>query len=178
AALYLFEKSSAEVKEKQEEIILGLKGILEEYQGLDALYIHSIFDSHKTHVAASICAIEAVRLLENSKKPKKIYGCELWRDLDWLPNDEKVVFDVSGNDELSRNLMDCFASQNAVKRYDLASIARRVSNATYYASHSGDTANELIYAVDLTELGFEGVSIASFAQAKLKKFAREVLNNF
>ena len=80
-------------------------------------------------------------------------GCEVWRDLDWLDDAQKVVLDVSGRDSLAAALIGVFDSQIVGgKRYDLATMGRRRANATYYASHGVDAAEALTYAMDLTPL--------------------------
>jgi hypothetical protein len=35
------------------------------------------------------------------KRPQAVYGCEVWRDLDWMPDERKIVLDVSGRDNLA-----------------------------------------------------------------------------
>ena len=65
--------------------------------------------------------------------------------------------------------MGCFESQNAVKRYDIASLARRQANATFYQSHEGDAASELIFALDVTKLVYGG---------DIKDFTAEILAEF
>ncbi|MEI9866262.1 MAG: hypothetical protein WDN00_17245 [Limisphaerales bacterium] len=57
-------------------------------------------------------------------------GCEVWRNLDWLGDNEKFLMDVSGHDKLAARLNGVFASQIAGgKRYDLATLGRRSANA-------------------------------------------------
>lgn len=177
SALYLLEKKSAEVKRGDKEIIDNLVEIFEAYPAVEVLYLHNPFDRHPTHVAACLRAIEAVQRLSEDKKPKRIIGCEVWRDLDWLPNEDKIVMDVSGNEAFSAALMDSFTTQNAVKRYDIASIARRKANATYFESHEGDDADALIYGVDLTALKDAGASVEDFVNTEIDAFRREILRN-
>jgi isopropylmalate/homocitrate/citramalate synthase len=77
----------------------------------------------------------------------------MWRDLDWLPDREKVVLDVSGHDELGAALASVFTSQIAGgKRYDLAINGRRRANATFFESHATDRATALCFGMDLTPL--------------------------
>lgn len=176
-ALWLFERTSAEIKRAANEaahpLTLALAEVFRECPRLDVLYLHNPFDRHPTHVAACLVALKAVNMLKDEEKPRKIYGCEVWRDLDWLADGDKVVMDVSGSDELAARLMGCFVSQNSVKRYDVASAARRASNATFYQSHEGDEATALVYGVDLTELAYGG-DVAAFVARKIENFREDL----
>lgn len=80
--------SSANVKEKDNTDVIAdyveiLKATRPEY-----VYIHNLADKHITHVATAVKAIEAMRKLPKNKRPKKVYGCEVWRSLDWLCDNE------------------------------------------------------------------------------------------
>jgi LmbE family N-acetylglucosaminyl deacetylase len=117
------------------------------------VYTHNFADKHATHVGVVMAAIQAMRELPRSQRPAKVIGCEVWRNLDWLPDARKVVMDVSGHDALAAGLNRVFASQIAGgKRYDLATLGRRSANATFFSSHSTDTATQLIFGMDLTPL--------------------------
>ena len=49
----------------------------------------------RTDVLATHGVTEAIRRLKADERPSRLYGCEVWRDLDWLPDAEKVAFDLS-----------------------------------------------------------------------------------
>ena len=117
------------------------------------IYTHNLADKHDTHVAVAVRAIQALRELPEEVHPQKIYGCEVWRDLDWIVDSDKVVFDVGAHENLAVALTGVFDSQiSGGKRYDLATIGRRRANATYYESHSTDITTAMIYAMELTPL--------------------------
>jgi LmbE family N-acetylglucosaminyl deacetylase len=119
----------------------------------EAVYLHNVADKHDTHVGCALRCIEAIRLLPKSERPKKIYGCEVWRDLDWLVDTEKTPMPVSERPELARALNEVFATQIAGgKRYDLAVIGRRTANATFSQAHSTDQETAMQWAMDLTPL--------------------------
>ena len=119
----------------------------------EAVYLHNLADKHDTHVGCALRCIEAIRLLPKSERPKKIYGCEVWRDLDWLVDTEKTPMPVSERPELARALNEVFATQIAGgKRYDLAVIGRRTANATFSQAHSTDQETAMQWAMDLTPL--------------------------
>jgi LmbE family N-acetylglucosaminyl deacetylase len=117
------------------------------------MYTHNLADRHDTHVAVALRTIEALHLLPPDARPEALYGCEVWRDLDWLVEDDKVVFDVSDRLNLAASLIGVYDSQiSGGKRYDVAAAGRWAANATYSRSHEVDTASALIFAMDLTPL--------------------------
>jgi LmbE family N-acetylglucosaminyl deacetylase len=119
----------------------------------DYIYTHNLADKHDTHLAVVIPVITALRELPTKDHPKAVYGCEVWRNLDWINDSEKIVFDVSARENLSMALMGLFDSQiTGGKRYDLATYGRKKANATYFSSHATDQARLLEFAMDLTPL--------------------------
>jgi LmbE family N-acetylglucosaminyl deacetylase len=140
------------------------------------LYTHSLSDKHDTHVAVTLRVIEAIRSLPEAKRPQRVYGCEVWRDLDWLLGDDKVTFDVSAHQNLQAALLGVFDSQiSGGKRYDLATMGRRRANATYYASHSTDIATGMIFAMDLTPLiENPDKDVGAFVLGLIDRFSRDV----
>ncbi|HEX7571324.1 MAG TPA: PIG-L family deacetylase, partial [Verrucomicrobiae bacterium] len=119
----------------------------------EVVYTHNPADKHDTHIAVVVAALQAMREMMPSKLPKRVIGCEVWRNLDWLPDEEKVVMDVSGHDNLAAALNGVFDSQiTGGKRYDLATYGRRSANATFFESHATDKANQVIFGIDLTPL--------------------------
>jgi hypothetical protein len=117
------------------------------------VYTHNLADKHDTHVGVALKVIAAIRSLPEEERPQKLYGCEVWRDLDWMVDSDKVAFDLSEHESLQAALLGVFDSQIAGgKRYDLASMARRRANATYFESHGVDVTTGLSFAMDLTPL--------------------------
>ena len=117
----------------------------------EVVYTHNPADKHETHIGVVVAAVQAMRELPREKRPKQVIGCEVWRDLDWLLDSEKVVMDVSGHDDLAAVLNGVFESQIAGgKRYDLATLGRRSANATFLESHTTDLASQVIFGMDLT----------------------------
>lgn len=153
AAQLMLGYTSAAVKDgKNDKVVEDLMRVIEETRP-EIIYTHNPADKHDTHCAVVLRVIEAIRRLPKELRPKKLYGCEVWRDLDWVVDEEKTVFDVSAHPNVSAALISVFDSQICGgKRYDLAAQSRRVANATYYASHGVDDSNALNYGVDMTEL--------------------------
>ncbi len=117
------------------------------------VYTHNPADKHDTHIAVVVPVIQAIRELPADDRPEAVHGCEVWRNLDWLPDAEKVVHDVSGHENLAASLNGLFDSQIAGgKRYDLAVQGRRRANATFFESHGVDASDALAFAMDLTPL--------------------------
>ena len=119
----------------------------------EVVYTHNPADKHDTHIGVTIAALQAMREMPREHRPKQVIGCEVWRNLDWLPDESKVLMDVSGRDNLAAALNGVFDSQIAGgKRYDLATLGRRAANATFFNSHATDASTQLIFGLDLTPL--------------------------
>jgi LmbE family N-acetylglucosaminyl deacetylase len=140
------------------------------------IYTHNLADYHDTHVAVALRTIQALRELPPESRPEKLYGCEVWRDLDWLIDRDKVSFDVSAHQNLATALISVYDSQVAGgKGYDLATIGRRRAHATYYASHQVDVSTSMIFAMDLTPLIIDDrLDIVDYVQGFIDRFASDV----
>ena len=163
------------------EVKAGERAIAEEIASLikrakpKYLYTHNLADKHETHVATALRVIAALRLLKPEERPEKVFGCEVWRDLDWLSDDEKIYLDCGPHPNLMRALSAVFDSQiTGGKRYDLAAEGRRLANATFSASHACDTYSALNYAMDLTPLMDESADIADFITSAIDRFKEQV----
>jgi LmbE family N-acetylglucosaminyl deacetylase len=122
----------------------------------EILYVHNPCDRHDTHVATFMRCVEALRMLPKDKRPQKVYGCEVWRKLDWLLSEDKVMLWVDKHPHLLRPLLGVFDSQiSGGKRYDLAEEGLRHANATYFDSHTTDKTSLLTFAMDLTPLAHD-----------------------
>ncbi|MSU46234.1 MAG: PIG-L family deacetylase [Lacunisphaera sp.] len=140
------------------------------------VYLHNPADKHDTHVAVFLRSLEAVWTLPKAKRPRQVYGCEVWRDLDWLMDADKQVLDASANARLAAELVAAFRSQIAGgKRYDLATAGRRLANATFHISHATDKATALTWAMDLTPLvQDERLSVEKFTLGYIDRFRADV----
>ena len=117
------------------------------------VFTHNLADKHDTHVSTAMRVISAIRSLPEAQRPEKLYGCEVWRSLDWLLDSDKVAMNLTEHENLQDALLGVFDSQIAGgKRYDLASMGRRRANATYYETHGVDITTGLSYAMDMTRL--------------------------
>jgi LmbE family N-acetylglucosaminyl deacetylase len=170
-----FDYASGAVKDPHNRhVVEDLKRIIAAAKA-QVIYTHNLADKHDTHVAVALRVIQAARELPADSRPQHIYGCEVWRNLDWLNDDDKVVFDVDAHENLAMSLVGVFDSQVAGgKRYDLATMGRRRANATYLASHGVDKSTSLIFAIDLTPAIDPNVDVKEYALAYIDRFAKEV----
>ena len=142
----------------------------------ETVYTHTPADKHDPHVAVALRLIEAVRRLPKEIRPKKLYGCEVWRSLDWMVDSDKVAFDVSMHKNLQAALLGVFDSQvSGGKRYDLAALGRRRANATYYDPGGVDAATGMIFAMDLPPLAMDdSLDIVEFVHEYVRRFSEDL----
>jgi LmbE family N-acetylglucosaminyl deacetylase len=168
--------TSSEVKNPQSrDVVDDLAAILRAARP-EVVYLHNPADKHDTHVAVTMRAIAALRTVRDEVKPRQVYGCEVWRDLDWLPDDDKRVLPVSARSNIAAALVGVFDSQvTGGKRYDLATAGRRLAHATYFASHGTDEESALTFAMDLTPLVENpALGVADYVLAYIDKFRADV----
>ncbi|XMB73069.1 PIG-L family deacetylase [Mycoplasmatota bacterium WC30] len=175
-ALTLFGYSSKEVKDKDNDALVIKLSELISIANPEIIYTHNLADKHSTHVAVSIKVIKAIRQLPLDKRPSKVLGCEIWRDLDWVNDEEKIYLDVSDKPNLSQSLLKVFDSQiSGGKRYDLATKGRQLANATYSSSHSVDEMKSITYAIDLTPLIEDpNMDISDYITSYIDRFKEDV----
>ena len=177
-AQFMLGHSSKQVKDKSGKEIV--KDLVEIFKAAKPkyVYLHNLADKHETHVATALKAIQALRELNTDELPEKVYGCEVWRNLDLLNDDEKVYLDCSAHPNLSRALSSVFDSQIiGGKRYDLAAEGRRFANATFSESHACDTYSMLNYAMDLTPIVKDKtLDIVDHVAGYIKRFESNVKN--
>jgi len=141
----------------------------------EVVYTHNPADKHPTHIGVLIATLEALRDMPTADRPEKVYGCEVWRNLDWLGDDEKIGLDVSARQNLSASLVGLFDSQiSGGKRYDLATAGRWRANATYFDSHGVDEAELMAYAIDLTSVVRESADIVDLTLSAVDRFRAAV----
>ncbi len=140
------------------------------------IYTHNLADKHDTHVGVAVKVIKAIRTLPEENRPEKVYACEVWRGLDWINDNEKVLFDVTGHPNISAAILEVHDSQICGgKRYDLATAGRRLANATYAESHGTDETSALTYAMDLTPLiKNDSLDIKEYVLGYIDRFKEDV----
>lgn len=146
----------------------------------EVIYLHNPADKHPTHIAVLSKCIQALRNLPEDYKPKKVLGCEVWRDLDWMLDSDKETLDCSAMPNMASSLVGVFDSQiSGGKRYDLATEGRRLANATYFDSHSSDDITAISWAMDLTPIiTNKEISIKEYVLGYIDRFRGSVEENF
>ncbi len=176
SAQVMLDYPSKSIKDGQDE--RGVQDILALLKATrpQFVYTHNLADKHDTHVGVALKVIAAIRRLPQTERPEKLYGCEVWRNLDWVVDSDKISFDVTARENLQAALLGVFDSQICGgKRYDLASMGRRKANATYSESHGVDAALGLSYGIDLTPLLIDDtLKPTSFILAQIQKFGEDV----
>ena len=176
AAHVFLDYSSGAVKDgANADVIEDLKKVLRATRP-QVIYTHNLADKHDTHVAVVLRLIRAVRELPAEMRPERLLGCEVWRNLDWLNDQDKVVFDVSAHENLATSLVGIFDSQICGgKRYDIATMGRRRANASYLESHATDVATSVIFGIDLTPLVKDAnLNVKDYIAGFINRFAQEV----
>ena len=175
AQIFLDYPSSAVKDRSDQDPVHDLENIIRATSP-QVVYTHNLADKHPTHIGVAVKTIQAIRNLSSGERPKKIYGCEVWRALDWMMDEEKIAFDCSVKENMQLALLGVFDSQvSGGKRYDLATMGRRVANATYFASHGTDETTGQVFAMDLTPLiENPDLDIVEFVQGFISRFGQDV----
>ena len=172
--------SSDEIMDKEGSLRLkeDLLSILKQTKPR-TVYTHNPADKHDTHIAVLYAAICAMRELPIDDRPEKILGCEVWRDLDWMPDEDKVTLDVSERENLANSLVGVFDSQiTGGKRYDRAAVGRRYANATFFYAEGKDKAEQLTFAMDLTPVVHDQtIDFVEYVMEYINKFRDDVQDN-
>jgi LmbE family N-acetylglucosaminyl deacetylase len=145
----------------------------------EVVYIHNLADKHPTHIGVAMQTIRALRAMPKDQRPGKLYGCEVWRDLDWMLDKDKVVFRLDKHENIAMSLVGVFDSQIVGgKRYDLATMGRRRAHATYHESHAVDASQMINFGMDLTPLiEDDTLSVTDYVMGHVERFASEVRGN-
>jgi hypothetical protein len=122
------------------------------------------------------CCIEALRAVPAANRPARVLGCEVWRDLDWMVDTDKVALDAGQHPELAAPLLLAFDSQiSGGKRYDVATLGRRAANATFHTSHRTDQLNAITWAMDLNPLVCDpSLDVAEFTLGFIDRLRSDV----
>ena len=140
------------------------------------IFLHNLADKHDTHVAIALASLKALRRAQIPKRNIKVWGCEVWRDLDWLSDDKKGLH-YSGDAALSNRLIRCHRSQvSGGKAYDRAVLGRRQAHAVFFEQHRVDGKAFVNFAMDLSPLIRNSrMSILGYVRTQMRDFEKDVL---
>lgn len=176
SAQFLLDYSSAEVKDPSNiKTVEDIRSVIHATTP-EIIYTHNLADKHPTHIAVALRTIQALRTVPGKYQPERVIGCEVWRDLSWMLDEDKVVLDCSNQENLQMALVGIFDSQiTGGKRYDLATMGRRRANATYFASHDVDVSTGMTFGMELTPLIKDPhLEINEYVQSFIKSFQEDV----
>ena len=167
---------SSAVKERGSAAVQGDLMAIFSTAAAEVVYLHQPADKHDTHIGVLGHSIAALRKIPVDRQPKRVLGCEVWRDLDWMLDSDKQVMDTGRFPNLAMALVGVFDSQiTGGKRYDLATAGRRIAHATYHTSHATDQFQGISWAMDLTPLVHNPeLSIADYTRQHIDRFQQDV----
>jgi LmbE family N-acetylglucosaminyl deacetylase len=176
AAVLLLNHPSAAVKDPQNPDVAADLDLALSAARPEVVYTHNLADKHDSHVAVALRVLDALRRLPAGDRPRRVIGCEVWRDLDWLCDLDKVMMRVDQRPNLADALIGVFDSQICGgKRYDRAARGRRLAHATFFESHLVDDSQALIWGMDLTPLVDDPAKDpASYVEEHIHRFAADV----
>lgn len=177
AILQLGYPSSVLKEASRAEPVQDLTQILDAAQA-EVVYLHNPADKHDSHIATLLRSLTALRALPREERPRQTWGCEIWRSLDWLCDEDKACLSCSERPHLQAALNGVFDSQIAGgKRYDLAVMGRRLANATFLDPREGDQETGLTYALDLNPVVLDDeIDVVEFTLGFVRKLEEDVRN--
>ena len=174
-AQVFFDYSSHEVKELARAAVVDDLVTLLRATRPEVVYTHAPSDAHDTHVAVALRVVSACRLLPAEERPMRVLGCEVWRDLDWLLEDDKIALPTDEHLELQQALLECFPSQLAAKRYADAALGRRAAHAAFSDARGADRHRGLVWAMDLGPLIVGTVEPRDLVVGQLRRLEDDVV---
>jgi LmbE family N-acetylglucosaminyl deacetylase len=166
---------SGSVKKSTPDVVADLVAIFKATRP-EIVYTHNFADKHDSHVGVALRVVEALRSLPKAERPKQLIGCEVWRDLDWQRDEDKIIMPLDGHENLADALMGVYDSQIVGgKKYDQGTRGRRRAHATYFASHGVDEYELLSFGMNLTPLlEQDSLEPLHYVQKLIDNFANEV----
>jgi len=141
----------------------------------EVVYLHQPGDKHPTHLAVLAASVAAIKRLPPEQRPQKVYGCEVWRDLDWLPDDQKIYLPTDRYPKLAHDLIELFQSQiSAGVAYHHGTLGRRSANATFADPHFVKKGDSFTLAVELMPVINDEITLQDLALREVERFRHEV----
>jgi LmbE family N-acetylglucosaminyl deacetylase len=176
ASLVLLNHSSADVKDSSKAAIVRDLAAVLRATSPRVVYTHNLADAHDTHVAVALAVVAACRELDAVARPQRVIGCEVWRDLDWLPAGAKVAMPVGGHEELEGALIRVFESQlqGGKKRFDVGALGRRRANAAFHEIRQPDDHEGIVWGMDLTRAAHGEIEPSELVRSHMRAFESEL----
>ncbi len=177
--LYFLKHAHSEIEqEENESIIKELQKLILEVKP-EIVYTHNIFDKNPHHVKITQLVIDAINGLNIDDRPRLLYGCEIFRSLDWLPDKYKITFDLSDNKELQQRLVNVYDTRVEQSRnYTKAVMGRKLANAAFVSSNCATDEDKMYwYGINLTPVIQKNISLNEYCIKILNDFNRELLTN-
>ena len=167
--------TSSEVKSvEHEDVVQDIFNLLQKSKP-QVVYLHQPGDKHPTHLAVLRASIEALQMMKVEDRPEEVYGCEVWRDLDWLSDEKKIYLPADAYPELATNIISVFQSQiRAGAAYDQGAIGRRLANGTFADPHVVRKGHSFTLAMNLLPVVNGEVSLCEIVIVEIEVFKESV----
>ena len=167
--------TSSEVKSAEyAEIVQDIFNLLQRSKPR-VVYLHQPGDKHPTHLAVLRASVEALQRMRVEDRPKQVYGCEVWRDLDWLSDEKKIYLPTDAYPELAEEIISVFQSQiRAGVAYDKGAIGRRIANGTFADPHIVREGDSFTLAMDLMPVVKGEVTLCEMVLQEIEVFKESV----
>lgn len=178
SAVVLLDYPSQAAKDPANEtVVADLVGVIGDARP-EVVYTHNLADKHDTHVAVALRTLAAIRSLPADRRPGALYGCEVWRDLDWMVDDDKVTFDVTSHSELIGRMLASYESQlSGGRRYDLGVNGRSLAHAVFSDPYVTSVPGRHAYAMNLTPLiADDSVDIPAYVAGHVERLRSDTLD--
>jgi len=77
----------------------------------EVVYTHNLADKTRHARSVALRTVAAIREMPRESRPKRLYGCEVWRGLDWMVDADKVIFSLDQHENIAMSLVGIFDSQ-------------------------------------------------------------------
>lgn len=139
-----------------------------------AVYTHNPLDAHATHIGVCLATLAAIRKLPAAERPHKVWGCEVWRSLDWTAEDATLLR-LERVDDWKRAMALHDSQIEGGRAFPDGAAGRAAGNAVFCGSHRDADNTPAWLALDLTPLVTKnGPDLETFVFDHLERFAERI----